>query len=68
MAAAKDFRCGIAECAKDAIEKHPKNDHERINCFIAMLCGWIRDSEPAAAADLRRVLNPNTPIRDADGA
>lgn len=68
MATAKDFRHGIAECSKDAIARHPTNDLDRLNCFVAMLCGWMRTDEPKVAEDLWRVLNPAQPMRNADGA
>jgi hypothetical protein len=68
MATAKDFRRGIAECSKDAIARYPTNDLDRLNCFVALFCGWIRDDEPEAAADLWRVLSPTEPMRNPDGA
>lgn len=68
MATAKDFRRGIAECSKEAIEKHPTNDQERLNWFAVTLCGWLLADEPKAAEDLWRVLHPTQPLRKPDGA
>lgn len=68
MATAKDFRRSIAECSKEAIKKHPTNDYERLNWFVATLCGYLLASEPEAAEDLWRVLQPTRPMRNADGA
>jgi len=67
MANAKQLREAMAEAMKFSFEREPLDADRRCVCFVSFLTGWLGDSEPGIAKELRR-LNGLAATPATDGA